>query len=63
MATPKSKTVLVLIDAKTLTYSRFVGRESTNIVVAEAPLLPNEIELFRTNPAAVLPDPPAPEAA
>lgn len=53
---------LVLIDTKTHTYSRFRGKTCTNIVKAEEPMLPEEIELYRTNPAALLPEP-APESA
>ena len=49
---------LVVIEAKTLTYSRYVGKTCTKVVRAEEPLLPSEIEIFRTRPELLVPSDP-----
>jgi hypothetical protein len=46
------KLPLVLIEG--LSYARKVGKETTNIVKAEEPLLAEHVELFRKNPEAFL---------
>lgn len=47
--------ILVVIDAKNLIYQRFVGKTRGVKVKAEAPLLPYEVEMLRTQPDTILP--------
>lgn len=55
----RRKPILVVIDARELTYKRYIGREPGVKVRAEEPMLPNEIETLRTHPELILPsDPP-----
>lgn len=63
MATHSVPPNLVVIDTKTLRYSRFEGKKCINIVIAEEPLLAEEVELYRTKPQEILPDPLPPEVA
>ena len=55
MTTPSRQPDLVVIEAKTLTYSRYHGKTCTNIVRAEEPLMASEIELYRTKPELLVP--------
>lgn len=55
--TPTAPLKLVVIEAKEKRYSRFEGKKNTNVVVTEEHLLPEEVELFRTSPQSILPDP------
>lgn len=49
--------MLVLIDPKALTYKRYEGRKPGVKVRAELPLLNHEIEMLRTQPELILPEP------
>ena len=48
------QTLLVLIDARSCAYQRYVGREATHWNVFNVPLTPEHVEEYRKDPDAFI---------